>query len=103
MHEMRSFEFCSELAEFQLTTDEVLAYLNYLDTSKAYGPDGIPARLLKECSFQIAPSLCDLFNYSLHIGRLPSEWKAADITPIHKKELRDQLKIIVRPYLFFQL
>ncbi|CAB4018504.1 Hypothetical predicted protein [Paramuricea clavata] len=57
-------EFCAELAEFQLTADEVLAYLNSLDTSKACGADGIPARLLKEYSFQIAPSLCGLFNYS---------------------------------------
>ena len=43
-------------------------------------------RLLKECSNQIAPNLCYLFNLSLSSGRIPSEWKSADVTPIHKKE-----------------
>ncbi|CAB4024129.1 Hypothetical predicted protein, partial [Paramuricea clavata] len=37
------------------------------------GPDGIPARILKECSCSIAPSLCELFNLSLLVGRLPVE------------------------------
>ena len=36
-----------------------------LDPSKATGPDGIPVRILKECSEQIASSLCSLFNHSL--------------------------------------
>ena len=58
-----------------------------LDPSKATGPDGIPARILKECSEQIAPSLCSLFNHSLRAGRFPSEWKSADVTPVHKKDL----------------
>ena len=37
--------------------DEVLERLSELDTTKACGPDKIPARLLKEGSEQIAPSL----------------------------------------------
>ena len=55
--------------------------------SKATSPDGIPARILKERSEQIAPSLCALINYSLRVGRFPSDWKSADITPVHKKDL----------------
>jgi hypothetical protein len=92
---------CSEYEELQVTVDELVdAYLNTLDTTKACGPDGISARLLKECSFQIAPSLCELFNYSLRIGRLPSEWKAVDITTTHKKESREHAENY-RPRLFF--
>ncbi|CAB3982156.1 Hypothetical predicted protein [Paramuricea clavata] len=60
--------------------------------SKASGPDGIPARILKECSHQIAPSICDLLNHSLRTGRLPSEWKSADVTPIHKKDLKEPVE-----------
>ena len=48
--------------------DEVMECLSELDTTKACGPDKIPARLVKECSKQIAPSLCSLFNHSLSIG-----------------------------------
>ena len=33
----------------------------------------------------LAPSLCALFNRSLNTGRLPSDWKRADVTPVHKK------------------
>ena len=73
--------------------------LSELDTTKACGPDKIPARLLKECSEQIAPSLCSLFNHSLSIGQIPREWKSADVTPIHKKILKRMQKIIaLYPY-----
>ena len=43
----------------------------------------------KECSEQIGPSLCALFNHSLNCGRVPIEWKAANITPVHKKESKE--------------
>ena len=54
-----------ELSEITLSINEVRDCLSILDPSKATGLDGIPARILKECSVQIAPSLCSLFNHSL--------------------------------------
>ena len=47
-----------QLSDITLDVEEVINSLTNLDVSKAGGPDGIPARLLKECSHQIAPSLC---------------------------------------------
>ena len=74
-----------EISQIQVSVDyAVTKHLTGLDTSKACGPDGISARLLKECSQQIAPSLCGIFNQSLSSGQIPTEWKSADITPIHK-------------------
>ena len=73
----------NELSNITLDVEEVAQSLSYLDISKSCGPDGIPPLLLQECSFQIAPSICDLFNHSLHIGHIPSEWKSANITPVH--------------------
>ena len=67
-----------------------------MDPTKAAGPDGIPARVLRECSYAIAPSLCSLFNHSLHTGTVPSEWKSADVSPIHKKD-KKELAIKYRP------
>ena len=75
-----------EISQIQMSVDDVTKHLIGLDTSKACGPDGIPVRLLKECSQQIAPSLCGIFNHSLSSGQIPTEWKSADITPIHKKD-----------------
>ena len=83
-----SLDSHTQISDITLTAEEVAACLYNLDISKASGPDGIPARILKECSYQIAPSICNLFNQSLHTGRLPSECKSADITPIHKKDLK---------------
>ena len=39
-----------------------------------------------ECS-TTAPSLLPYFNHSLISLRFPSEWKSADVTPVHKKDL----------------
>ena len=78
-----------QLSDIVISVDEVTDCLKSLDTSKASGPDGIPSRLLKECAGQIAPSLCDIFNHSLQSGRLPSEWKSANVTPIHKKQQKE--------------
>ena len=73
-----------EISQIQVSVDDVTKHLIGLDTSKACGPDGIPARLLIECSKQIALSLYGIFNQSLSSGQIPIEWKSADITPIHK-------------------
>ena len=61
-------------------------HLSELDTTKACGPDKVPACLQKECSVQIAPSLCSLFKHSLNMGQIPCEWKTACVTPVHKKD-----------------
>ena len=78
-----------EISQIEVSVDEVKDRLSDLDTTKACGPDEIPARLLMECSEQIAPSLCSLFIYSLNKGKIPREWKSADVTPIHKKDSKE--------------
>ena len=75
-----------QLSDIDVSIDEVRDHLKSLDTSKASGPGGIPARLLKEYCDEIAPSLCAIFSQSLGSAKLPSEWKSADIAPIHKKD-----------------
>ena len=57
-----------EISSIEISECEVEHYLNNLDTSKAYGPDGIPPRLLKECSKEISSSLCSLFNKSSQVA-----------------------------------
>ena len=82
----------SEISDITLSVNEVGNCLDSLDTTKASGPDRIPPRLLKECSQQIAPSLCALFNHSLEFSRLPTERKSADVTPIHKKDQKEPVE-----------
>ena len=64
--------------------DEVTHMLSSIDVSKASGPDGIGARMLKSTAASIAPAITNLFNISLSHGKVPSEWKTACVTPIPK-------------------
>ena len=71
----------SELSEITVSEIEVKNYLRNLDGNKSHGPDEIHPRLLKkECYEQIGPSLCALFNHSLNCGRVPKEWKSANVS-----------------------
>ena len=70
--------------DITLSEEEIVAVIKNLDTNKAQGPDNIPARLLEETATEIAPSLCTLFNKSLRVGVLPSDWKIANVVPVHK-------------------
>ena len=56
-----------------------------LDQHKATGPDDIPARLLKEVAVEIAPIFTHLFQTSLNQGKLPDDWKTANVIPAYKK------------------
>lgn len=49
------------------------------------GPDRLHPKILKECANELANSLCLMFNKSLRLGKRPSEWKQANITPVFKK------------------
>ena len=58
--------------------------LKQLNPSKASGPDGIPNRILKECSKQLAPGLASIYQKSINTGSLPSNWPNANITCLFK-------------------
>ena len=72
-----------------ITVQDVFDQLQTLDTSKAYGPDGIPPRLLKEAMDILADPLSRLYNLSLRKERFPSMLKMANVLPIHKKDDKD--------------
>ena len=78
------------VSEIKLETDEVYECLRTLDTTKACGPDEIPARILKECALEISP-LCSLKGTSLKAGKVPDEWKKSNATPAHKKDSRENV------------
>jgi len=66
------------------TKEEVYKMLLSLDTSKANGPDGISAKMLKGTALSITPVLTQLFNMSLQSGIFPEKWKLSSVVPIPK-------------------
>ncbi|CAB4010406.1 Hypothetical predicted protein [Paramuricea clavata] len=80
------------IEDITLSEADVFSVLHNLDINKAQGPDGIPARLLKETARQIAPSLTALFNKSLNTGVLPFDWKLANVVPVHKKDNKEHVE-----------
>ena len=63
--------------------------LHSLNPRKATGVDGIPARILKAFARKLSKPLADLFNLSFELGKVPSTWKLANISPVHKDDKRE--------------
>ena len=64
--------------------DIVLDLLLSLDTSKASGPDGISAKMLKNTATSIYRSVTKIFNQSISTGQVPSGWKSSLVVPVPK-------------------
>ena len=76
------------LSQVRFRPTTVRRYLKGLDVSKATGPDGIPARVLKHCAAELSQPLSQLFSLCFQHGTQPALWKTANVVPIHKKRSR---------------
>ena len=73
------------LSAFQyVRTNSVYRLLRGINAAKATGSDSIPGVLLKCCADITAPSVAALFNASLSRGAVPSAFKLAHVSPLHK-------------------
>ena len=78
----------STLSDIRFSPKIVHKLLTELDESKGPGIDNIHGLVLKNCADSLGDPLARLFQRSFDTGTLPSEWKCAKITPIHKKGSR---------------
>ena len=69
----------------KITRDIVQKKLSQLNVSKSLGPDNLHPRILSEMKNTISTPLAKIFNTLLDTGKLPLEWKCANITAIYKK------------------
>ena len=80
---------CLNITSFNLqliSPAEVQQVLGKLDPNKSTDHDGIPAKILRECSKELALPLACLFNTSIVFERFPSAWKLAEVCPVFKKD-----------------
>ena len=73
----------------EIKTAGIDKLISELDEHKACGPDGIRPIILKRLRSFISPTLQCIFAKSLAEGQVPDDWRHANITPIHKKENRN--------------
>uniref|UniRef100_A0A0P4VVU6 Reverse transcriptase domain-containing protein n=1 Tax=Scylla olivacea TaxID=85551 RepID=A0A0P4VVU6_SCYOL len=73
------------LPDFTITESEILSVTKSMNVNKTPGPDKISPRLLKEARNELVKPLTILFNKTLLAGKVPHEWKLANVTPIFKK------------------
>jgi len=76
------------LNDFQISEDMVKKKVDKLREDKAPGPDELSPRLLFHLKEQLAVPLCILFRKSLEEGRVPADWREANVTPIYKSGCR---------------
>ncbi|KAI8485248.1 hypothetical protein Bbelb_369950 [Branchiostoma belcheri] len=70
----------SVLDSLQLSEEEVRQQLRTLQVGKSGGHDKITPRLLRLVSDPISVPLTRLYNKSLLLGQVPTEWKKANLT-----------------------
>ena len=75
----------TSMPDIHIDSHGVKCLLDKLKPHKASGPDGIQARILKECSGELADTLSDIFNQSLSTGQVPRDWRDASVAPAFKK------------------
>jgi hypothetical protein len=68
-----------------------------LNSTKAQGPDGVPAWLLKENAYCLAEPITDILNCSFWEGCLPPSWKRADNVPVPKEKTVKALNKDLQP------
>ncbi|KAL5262702.1 hypothetical protein ACHWQZ_G008188 [Mnemiopsis leidyi] len=71
--------------DIEFDQERIRKILSNINPNKAYGPDGIHGKLLKNCAAGLAYPLSLLFHSCYNIGTLPREWKLGHVVPIFKK------------------
>lgn len=79
-----------QIQKLTITEEIVGKKLKNLNPNKSPGMDEIHPRILKELAEILKAPLCDIYSKSLNEGKLPQQWKAANISAIFKKGKKKQ-------------
>ena len=80
-----AYQAKKQIPPLHVTTKGIEKRQSILNTTKAKGPDNIPKVVFKTCSKQLTLSLRHIFQVSIDTGKLPSDWRSANVTPVLKK------------------
>ena len=71
------------LSTISFTTDDIAKFTKNLDPNKAHGHDMISILMLKIFGEPILKPLELIFKSCIESGKLPIEWKKANVVPVH--------------------
>ena len=80
------------LSSVRFSQDNIAKVVQNLDPNKAHGHDNISICMLKICGSFIYKPLEMIFKQCIGTVFFPSEWKKANIVPIHKKRDKQTLE-----------
>ena len=83
-------QFETELGNIRISREIVKDRLEKLNVNKSCGPDNIHPFVLQATAEASSVPLQFIFNKSMHSGECPSDWRSANVTPIHKKGSRTE-------------
>jgi hypothetical protein len=75
----------TKLSKSFITTQKVKAQIKKLKKTNSAGPDGITNIVLQQCTDILSPILAALYRKSMNEGKVPTDWKKANVVPIFKK------------------
>lgn len=87
-----SGDYNCDINSIEVDLSMVRKQLKSLDLSKSAGPDAIPAIFIVNCANELTKPVSLLFKRSLSEGVVPTIWKSAFISPIHKKGAKDKVE-----------
>ena len=80
------------ISSIDFGSDDIAKIIHNLDPNKAHGHDMISIRMLKICGNPTYKPLQLIFRSCIENGKFPSEWKKANVVPVHKKGNKQTLE-----------
>ena len=80
------------LTSANFSQDDILKIIQNLNQNKAHGQDKISICMIKIYGKLLSKPLEIIFTLSIIKGEYPSEWKKANVVPVHKKGGKQSLK-----------
>ena len=80
------------LSTINFTEDDILNFIRKLDPSNAHGHDQINIPMVQICDKAICFFCHLIFSYCIESGIFPTEWKKANVVPIHKQDDKQSVK-----------
>ena len=74
-----------EISDIEITREDIRSRLERLNVTKSCGPDNLHPFVLQKTASVTCVPLEKIFKKSISTGECPTDWRSANVAPIHKK------------------